>query len=70
MADHVLPEPWSAAVEREAEIVKTVSTDQFRERVDAEELDVTAIVQRWEVHVHFACRREHEIFKVAVIRRA
>src|SRR6185369_6332306 len=46
VANHVLPEPGRAAVERKAEIIKTVVPHQFRERVDAEEFDVTAIVQR------------------------
>ena len=46
VANHVLPEPGRAAVERKTQIIKTVVPHQFRERVDAEEFDVTAIVQR------------------------
>src|ERR1043165_4871067 len=70
VTDHVFPEPRDAAVEAETEIFEAVAFQQLRERADAEEFDMPAIVQRREVRVHLARRGEHEIFQIPVIRRA
>ena len=69
MADHVFPEPGRAAVKGETEIFEAVISHESRESFDAEELDMSAIVQRRVVCIHLSRRSERKILEISVIRR-